>query len=58
MVFSYPSYWGAKERKFLERAAVGAGLVTKERASKCLHFVGEAEAVATYALTNPSLKVR
>lgn len=60
MVFSHPS-WGAKERKFPEKAAVQAGLVTKERATKCLCFVGEVEAAASYVLTvhalNPSLKV-
>ena len=45
IVFSHPNDWGADQRKLLEKAAVQAGLVTKEGAFKRLHFVEGAEAV-------------
>jgi hypothetical protein len=50
IVISHPNRWGTKQQKFLEEAAIQAGLVTREGAKKYLHFVEEAEAAASFAL--------
>ena len=50
IVFSHPNDWGANQQKFLEKAAVQAGLITKKRTLKCLHFVGNAQAITSFAL--------
>jgi len=48
IVFSHPNRWGAEQQKFLKEAAVQAGIVTQEGT---LHFVEEAEAAASFALS-------
>jgi hypothetical protein len=48
IVFSHPNRWGAEQQKFLEKAAMQAGIVTQEGA---LHFVEEAEAAASFAFS-------
>ena len=48
IVFSHPGRWRAKQQKFLEKAAMQAGIVTQEGT---LHFVEEAEAAASFALS-------
>ena len=51
IVLSHPSLWGTEQQKFLEKAAIMAGLVTREGARRYLHFVEEAEAAASFALS-------
>ena len=51
IVFSHPNRWGTEQQKFLEKAAIQAGLVTREGARRYLHFVEEVEAVASFALS-------
>ena len=59
IVISHPNHWGAKEQKFLQKAAIEAGLVTREGAKLYLHFVEEAEAAASFALaTTPNLDLK
>lgn len=51
IVISHPNRWGTKQQKFLEEAVIQAGFVTREGAKQYLHFVEEAEAAASFALT-------
>ena len=55
IVLSHPNRWGAEQQKFLEKAAIQAGLVTREGAKIYLHFVEEAEAAASFALSDETL---
>ena len=58
IVLSHPNRWGKKQQKYLEEAAIQAGLVTREGAEKYLHFVEEAEAAASFALLDVNLDVK
>ena len=56
IVLSHPNSWSEREQKFLQKAAIQAGLITKAAAPQRLHFVEEAEAAACYAIgMNPIL---
>ena len=59
IVISHSNRRGAEEQKFLKKAAIQAGLVTREGAKLYLHFVEEAEAAASFALaTTPDLDLK
>lgn len=56
IVLSHPNRWGKRQQKFLQAAAISAGLITRAGAIDRLHFVEEAEASACFALAvNPVL---
>lgn len=52
IVLSHPFGNGPQQKKFFRKAAVSAGLVSWEGAERRLHFVGQAEAAAFYAIAN------
>ena len=57
VVLSHPNRWSKREQDFLKKAAVQAGLVTKNKVAQRLHFVEEAEAAMCYTVkTNAILE--
>lgn len=55
IVLAHPNGWGLKEQDFLRKAAIGAGLVTKQGASERVAFVSEAEASVHFCLFHADL---
>ena len=56
IVLSHPNRWGTEQQRFLEKAAIQAGLVTRDGAKQYLHFVEEAEAAASFALFDKTVE--
>ena len=52
VILTHPNYWGFREQRILEQAAVNAELISEKRRSKKLHFVEEAEALASYLMSS------
>jgi hypothetical protein len=49
-VIAHPNGWTLKEQTFLRDAAVRGGLISKEHASQCVHFLTEAEASVHFVI--------
>lgn len=54
VILTHPNLWGAEQQQFLRSAAIGAGLISKERSVSNLHFIEEAEAAARYCVSRYS----
>lgn len=48
IILTHPNLWDNDQHEFLRKAAIKAGLISKERANFNLHFVEEAEAASRY----------
>lgn len=54
IVLTHPNLWDRDQRRFLKKAAIDAGLISKERSRVNLHFVEEAEAASRYYVSKYS----
>lgn len=59
IVLSHPNRWGENQQKFLQKAAVAAGLVSETGVSERLIFIEEGEASASFCMsTNEAVASR
>ena len=59
IVLSHPNRWGESQQKFLQNAAIAAGLVSGEGAAERLVFIEEGEASASFCMsTNVTMASR
>ena len=54
VVLTHPNLWDRDQRRILQNSAVGAGLISSQRAQEHIHFVEEAQAAARYCLSKYS----
>jgi len=59
IVLSHPNRWGESQQKFLQKAAIAAGLVSEKGAAERLVFIEEGEASASFCMsTNATMASR
>jgi len=59
IVLSHPNRWGESQQKFLQKAAIAAGLVSEKGAAERLVFIEEGEASASFCMsTNATMAAR
>lgn len=54
IVLTHPNRWGENQQKFLQQAAITAGLVSEKGASERLVFIEEGEASASFCMSTNS----
>lgn len=59
IILPHPNGWGEDQQRFLRKATVEAGLLSREGAKQRLHFVEEGEASTSFFMaTRPNLAER